>query len=182
MPGQGKYSNYADTLSTEDNARIGFLGKVFSGSPSLAMKDVIARAKAYLVPAKQTGADTLQFPSGEVDLNYTASPDISAVAWGKAGDPSTPYTPDVRSPGSSVPLDQLGNTDTTSISTNLSPKDNKPDDLDFKPNYTPGQVGSGTRSPANAVGFVTDKNEAGLGGALPASTNADTSGGEIYKP
>jgi len=183
MPGQGKYSNYSDTLGGEDKARVGFLGKLFSGGPSMAKPDVIARAKAFLVPASQRPPDAVAWGTEAVDMSYVGSPDISKVGWSKPGDPSTPYTPDVRSPGSAVPQELLGSTDTTSISTNVSPKDVNPDVsyAAFKPNYVAGVVGGGTRSPAEAATFVKGQGS-NLGKSLPESDVVGKgAGGEIYK-
>lgn len=183
MPGQGKYSNYADTLSTEDNKKVGFLGKLFSSGPAMDKKSVVDRAKVFLIPTTQEGADPQLWGNGGiVSLTYGDAPEISKVAFSKAGDPSTPYTPDVRSPGTSVPIDQLGSLDTVSI--NLQPQSGNPDVNYnfFKPNYVAGGAGSNTRSPGEAADFISGQSHKAMGNSLPASTVLDGSGAEIYKP
>lgn len=181
MPGKGKYSNYSDTVPDASQggtspAKLAFLSKVFTGGPSLNQADVAARGNDYLVPPVQNGNSLF----GPVNLNFSDAPDTATVQWGKPGDPSTPYTPDVRSPGSAVPADQLGSTDPASIQTNVTPRDGNPDvsPAAFAPNYVPGSPNSGTKSPAVYAKKIADTLT--IGKELPKSTVVDSSGGEIY--
>ena len=181
MPGRGKYSNYSDTIPDASQggtnpAKTAFLSKLYSAGPSLKQADVADRGNEYLVPPTQTGNSMF----GPVHLDFSDSPDKASVQWTKPGDPSTPYTPDVRSPGSAVPADQLGSTDTTSVQTNLSPRDGNPDvsAAAFAPNYVPGNPTSGTKSPSVYAKKIADTLT--LGKELPKSTVTDSSGGEIY--
>lgn len=183
MPGKGKYSNYSDTIPSPDKggtnpSKLAFLSKVFPGGPSMKQSDVVSRANANLIPSVQQ-ADVQMF-GGPVSLDYAGSPNLAEVAWAKPGDPSTPYTPDVRSPGTAVPVDQLGSTDSTSIQTNLVPRDGNPDvsTAAFAPNYVPGSPTGGTKSPSVYAKKIADTLT--IGSDLPKSAVTDSSGGEIY--
>jgi hypothetical protein len=184
MPGQGKYTNYSDKIPGPDQGgtsagKLTFLSKLFPGGPKLDIKTVIDAAKKFLTPAVQDTPD-LSFPGQKVNLNFADAPSLSDVKFKNPGDPSTPFTPDVRSPGSAVAADQLGDTSTDSIQTNLIPVAGDPgvNVNDFAPNYVPGGPGTGTKSPSATSTQVSSKV---LGENLPASTGIDGSGGEIYK-
>lgn len=183
MPGKGKYSNYSDTIPSSDKggtnpAKLAFLSKLYSSGPSLTQADVTSRANDNLIPSVQQS--DLQMFGGPVSLDYTGAPNLSDVTWSKPGDPSTPYTPDVRSPGTAVPVDQLGSTDTTAIQTNMNPRDGDPGikTSDFSPNYVPGGPAGGTKSPSIYAKKIADT--LSLGKELPKSTVTDSSGAEIY--
>lgn len=129
MPGQGKYSNYSDTIPDQNKggtskSKLDLLKNLFKGGPDIDKKSVLQRAKDFLTPGKQD-PDPGLFPGG-VDMLYGNAPNLEDVKWKNPGDPSTPYTPDVRSPGSAVPVDQLGNVDTSAVSTNLNPQSSDP--------------------------------------------------------
>ena len=187
MPGEGKYSNYLDKMPDEksggiSSAKLVLLKKLFPTAPSLNKDDVLKRALENLTPAEQNTPDpAFANLNGKVNLNYAGSPNLNDVKFNSPGGPSTPYTPDIRSPGSAVPVDQLGSTDTTSINTNLKPASGDPDvaPADFHKNYVPGTLDSGTKSPALQTEKVASKVE--LGKSLPVSNMDDNSGGEIYK-
>jgi hypothetical protein len=184
MPGQGKYTNYSDGIPDAAHGgtsqeKLTFLSKLFPGGPKLDIQSVIAAAKKFLTPSVQTTPD-LSFPGQNVSLDFAGAPSLSDVKFKNPGDPSTPFTPDVRSPGSAVPADQLGDTSTDSIQTNLVPVSGDPgvNVNDFAPNYVPGGPGTGTKSPDATSTQISSKT---LGETLPASTGIDGSGGEIYK-
>lgn len=184
MSGEGKYSNYRDTIPGPQNGgtsetKLAFLDAAFKGGPSLKKDDVLKRAKALLSPPVQVDGWGL-FPGGKVSLDYAGSPNLNDVKFAKPGDPSTPFTPDVRSPGTVVPVDQLGSVDTNVVTTNLEPVSGDPGNKisDFAPNYIPGAPGTGTKSPSVFSEKVSSQT---LGTQSSTSTLTDNSGGEIYK-
>ena len=184
MSGEGKYSVYEDTIpgpqsGGTDPKKIAFLSEVFKGGPSLNKDEVLKRAKELLTPPVQKDGMGV-FPGGQVSLDYSGAPDLNDVKFSKPGDPSTPFTPDVRSPGSAVPADQLGSVDTSVVTTNVIPASGDPGAKvsDFAPNYVPGAPNTGTKSPELFSQKVSSQT-LGTPGAM--STSTDNSGGEIYK-
>lgn len=126
MPGSGKYTTYAPAL-TDAHTLLNKLfhssdavevppTQDLVGKETEARAAVIATATAKvdangvggLVPSDGVQAGDLgMFPNG-VDLSFQGTvglnppnlpPDVSTVKWTKAGDPATPYFPDVSSPG-----------------------------------------------------------------------------------
>lgn len=160
MPGKKVYSTYYDTAfrGADAKAKKELLEKVFNDSDNPFLKNgydyevVKNAANKFLAaitaerPGVQEG-DSDMFPNG-VHLDYQGfddanipSPDVSAVKWENAGDPATPYIPDIRSPGNPE----------------LIPQDEAPEltNEDIKPNYVPAQglppltsVDKGTYNPA----------------------------------
>lgn len=109
----GKYTTYVGGVATDAHK---LLSRLFPGSPfatpltqgdeKAAQKIVvdIARAKVSAGVGGIQPSDGIQagdlgmFPTG-VDLSFTNAPDVSKVKWTNAGDPASPYIPDVTSPG-----------------------------------------------------------------------------------
>lgn len=186
MPGKGKYTNYSDQIADETHGgtsqkKIDFLSRLFSTGPSMKIADVIKRAQEIFNPPVQTGVDPLLYEGGKVNMDYRDAPDLSDVKFSKPGDPSTPYTPDIRAPGiSSATRDTLGSTDTTDVVTNLEPREGDPgiSTEELVPNYIPGSPGSGTKSPAIFSKKVADATV--LGKDLPNAKGNDSTGGENF--
>lgn len=180
MSGQGKYTNYSDNIPEPSqggtsSSRLQFLKSLFKGGPDLSMKAVIDRAKSFLVPSAQPADPTIY--GGPVDLDYKNAPNLEDVKWSKPGDPSTPYTPDLRSPGVAPNVD-LGSTDTVMV--NLTPADGDPNIAPgtISPNYVVANPDSGTKSP-NVTSAKVSSQELGTSGVSSVVTN--NSAGEIYK-
>lgn len=180
MSGQGKYTNYSDKIPGPDaggtsSAKLDFLGKLFKGAPDLSMKAVLDRAKMLLTPSTQK-ADVTTF-GGNVDLDYKGAPNMADVKWKNPGDPSTPYTPDIRSPGPAAGI-ELSNMN--SVVTNVTPHDQDPSlkVSDLAPNYIVGAPGTGTNSPNLASPKVAAQE---LGSSQQSVITGAGSDGEIYK-
>lgn len=169
-PGKGIHINYPNTNMPDaqhggtNPEKIDFLRKLYSTGPDMSLKAVLERAKEYLdVP------------------RYQDAPDITSVAWGKPGDPSSPYTPDIRAPGMAVSVEELGSTDTTSIKTGFTLPSDAPsikgDELVkvLAPNLIPGAPGTATRSPKE----TSVKIDAGT--SLGADYPTNPLGTELYK-
>lgn len=116
----GKYTTYVGGVATDAHKLLSKLFPASAGYPTMqalqaaltagkevdaqnvikanAIANVDATGVGGLVPANgvQQG-DMGMFPTG-VQLGFGDSPNIPAVAWAKAGDPASPYVPDVRSP------------------------------------------------------------------------------------
>jgi hypothetical protein len=167
-----KYSTFYDTAfrTPEEMQKKSLLAKLFSSeeNPFTSGKydyaQVVAAAKKYLTaltaaePNVQEG-DPEFFPEN-VRFDYNASADVSSVKWTEAGDPATPYIPDLRSPGNPE----------------LIPGDSAPDikGTDIKPNYTPAvglppktTVDKGTYNPAVTGPAIHEGVSTSLDAALP---------------
>ena len=158
MPGQGKYTMYYNQVEESDKKQL--LESVYDKGPFAQNKynqsDVVLAAHKFLLANgdSESGTPFLQkgdpgmFPNG-VMLNYSGIPgseqdaNIASVEWKKPGDPMSPYTPDIRSPG---PADGvvLSNNDTSNVMVNVDasngdPRQSKPTITaeNIKPNYVP---------------------------------------------
>ena len=109
---QGIYSiYYKDTPKSDKKIRLATLFKTgpFSdsqGAPSGIEEQKaleISRGLTYLTPNNVVGNPLFPGSSG-VDLTFGNAPNLTSVAWEKAGDPSTPFTPDQRAPGNEILL------------------------------------------------------------------------------
>ena len=172
--GKGKYSIYSDTVP--DKQKQSFLDSLFAGRPSLALADVVARAKAYLTAPVVNHPDTILWPN-PINMQFGEAPDLTKVQWAKSGDPSTPYTPDVRSPGPAAGI-QLDST--TAVQTNVIPNASKPDSAAsdtsrFAPHHVPGTDTTVSPNTTSAKVGASDFT------SISASNTQDKSGGELYK-
>lgn len=175
MSGTGKYTQYtAPTVvgGKDVTKKVSRLRKLFSdkyndktkvpphltvdpGKEKDARDETVALAKQLLTPTNQSG-DPGHFPTG-VNLDYASATDLTEVKWSRPGDPANPYVPDLTSPG--VPT--LLGTDKSS-DPQVSPDD-------IKPNYEPGNVGSGTQSPKKAAQKISESSVLGQEGKLGSS-------------
>jgi hypothetical protein len=120
----GKYTTYVGGVATDAHKLLSKLFPASSDYPTMqalqaaltagkevdaqnvvkanAIANVDASGVGGLLPANgiQQG-DMGMFPTG-VRLGYGDSPVIPSVAWSKAGDPASPYIPDIRSPDPST--------------------------------------------------------------------------------
>lgn len=108
MPGQGKYTTvevptteYAKGSSGTNILKSLFkTSPLYGGNPTLNMDTVeklAAIASENLIPSVQHG-DPLLYP--EVSLDYAGSPDVPNIPVNAGGgDPSTPWSPNLNSPG-----------------------------------------------------------------------------------
>jgi hypothetical protein len=171
MPGKGKYTQYVPPKS----ARRSFMEKLFKGSPFAELDETQAAAEAatrgnkYLTPSLQQG-NPKHFPEGvHLDFKNPNSPKFSEVDWKKAGDPASPWFPDLSSPGAG-PAGQV----------NLAPNPNDPEISldDVKPNYVPGvpgttaEGGTGTVDPTEALEKIAANAVLGKDFALGSSQKA----------
>lgn len=179
MPGTGKYTNYAASLTDAHT----LLNKLFHSSDAVevpptqdlvgketeARAAIIALATAKvdatgvggLVPSDGIQAgDPGMFPDG-VDLSFNGAvglappnspPDVSTVKWTNPGDPATPYFPDLSSPGP-------GRTEGTDKDV-----DPKLAVSDVKPTYPNPGTTEDTRNPVPTAGLVSKA--ATLGAAM----------------
>lgn len=124
----GKYTTYVGGVATDNHTLLAKLFPAGADYPTMqklqvalqagketdaqaliaanATANVDASGVGGLVPINgQQQGDLGMFPTG-VKLGYGDSPDVSKVKWAKAGDPASPYIPDVRSPdpGTGQPL------------------------------------------------------------------------------
>lgn len=95
-----KHSLYSDTNTKTPSDKKILLGSLF-GYAGPSSTEVQAVAEKYFA-AEVAEGDPQYFPA--VHLDYQGfengyGPDVSQVKWTQPGDPSTPYTPDLRSPG-----------------------------------------------------------------------------------
>lgn len=140
MPGTGKYGTTYDRLAKKKP----ILEKLFKSSPeydgSYKHIDLIKVANADLVPDGVQVGDPLLFPTG-VDFSFGGAPDLSSVTTSNQqplkGWPSTPYTPNLMSPGQDPAA--IGD----NVAVNVDPF--KVDDpnlttTDLKPGIVPGQT------------------------------------------
>lgn len=117
MPGQGKYTQFAplkvDT-STKGQASTTRLQKLFNPPKELTSTDDLFKiANRFLLAVDNNGVqvgDPNQFKSG-VSLDYSDAPDLAEVKIGGGGLPSTPYTPNLTSPGEKNGVSANGQTD-----------------------------------------------------------------------
>jgi hypothetical protein len=117
MPGQGKYTQFAPLkvdASTKGQASTTRLSKLFNSPPEITSPpDLFKIANAALLATDNGGVqagDPVQFPGG-VSLTYASAPDLAAVKVGGGGLPSTPYTPNLTSPGEKAGANPAGQTD-----------------------------------------------------------------------
>ena len=108
MPGQGKYKT-VEVPATEygkGSSGTAILKKLFKtsplygGNPTLNIETrekLVALAKLKLTPSVQNG-DPMLYPS--VSLDYVDAPDVPNIQVNAGGgDPSTPWSPNLNSPG-----------------------------------------------------------------------------------
>ena len=158
MPrGKGKYTTY----NSNNSSRKTLLEKMFAGDekispPFLGLDnegsrvEAVGRGNAILRAEATSGVvDTGDLAIGKVDLSYrgggssTITPPNTLegggdVKWEKAGDPATPYFPDIRSPGpgKTEGVDKEGDPEIKTT--------------DIKPNFDPARASDNTLSPALA--------------------------------
>lgn len=123
MPGQGKYSYYADTITPSPYGADGGFGAsdqtliktVFPPRPELARASVEATANAELVPdVLPKNPDPLIYTADNIKLGFGSAPDILSGPFGPGangpGNPANPWVPNLTSPdpsgaGSISPID-----------------------------------------------------------------------------
>lgn len=104
MPGQGKYTQYKPNNLGRvlGDANYSLLGKLFNTPTYNTSQTEILAAGNNLLFAKATGGhqdgDPNMLPEG-VSMAFAGSPDITQVATGGGGLPSTPWSPNLKSPG-----------------------------------------------------------------------------------
>lgn len=104
MPGQGKYTKYDPQKSdfAKGVSSAARLKKLFNSDAELTDTTLLfAKANAKLLAKNSNGVqqgDPQLFSEG-VDLTFSRAPDLSTVKTGGGGLPSTPYTPNLTSPG-----------------------------------------------------------------------------------
>lgn len=105
MPGQGKYTTYQPVktdAAAKGQSSSKLLNKLFNPPAEITdVKNIIDTANKYLLATETNG---LQFGDGQqfiggVSLNYAEAPDLLTVGVGGGGLPSTPFTPNLTSPG-----------------------------------------------------------------------------------
>lgn len=112
MPGQGKYKMWEADLTRKEglgSADQSVMQKIFAQSPiaKLTNKDLIEIAKKYLTADASGGVQKgypEDWPSGEVNLNFVGSPQLTkpgVVPVGGGGLPSTAWSPNLNSPATS---------------------------------------------------------------------------------
>lgn len=168
MSGKGKYTKYV----AEKSAKRSFMERLFKNSPLADLNQeqaAAARAKQgneILIPNLQEG-DPSYFPQGvRLDFAHPNAPDLSTVKWTRPGDPSTPYFPDLTSPGPG-PDGQV----------NTTPNDVDPEISidDVKKNYVPGTLGmqanggTGTVSTKETSKKIADNTDLGKDYTLGSS-------------
>lgn len=181
MSGRGKYTVYVPAA----NVRYSRLAKLFKGNSTIdspfaqamasgdqegARLETVARAKQFLQPDLQQG-DSNYLPNG-VHLDFTGDPNgitppnTEKIVWTKAGDPSTGYFPDLRSPGPGVSDPKSRNTDPE-----ISNEEIK------GPGYIAGQPGvSTTASPTSRIPALHAANELGQSAPLGKNSPNEPSG------
>lgn len=183
-PGGGRHSYYSDTLPVRMKPSEA-VKAMFPGSPlydgSYGQQQVVDKANEILaagVIGTGEGGDgnvNYMYPEG-VRMDYQDSPDIREVAWGGAGDPSSPYTPDIRSPG---PADGAALGDMSGDPTvNMSPQDTAPPDATspaaLKPTLNVDDPLNSTRSPQDTAQLIATGTK--LGVVLPNKLDGNWKG------
>lgn len=123
MPGQGKYSFYADTVAPSAYSAEGGPGSsdqtliktVFVQRPEMAKAAVAATANAELVPdILPKNPDPLIYTNDNIKLGFGSAPDILAGPYtvSDIGAPANPWIPNLTSPdpsgaGSIAPIPAL---------------------------------------------------------------------------
>jgi hypothetical protein len=109
MPGQGKYSFYADTVAPSPFGAEGARGAsnqtllktLFAPRPEMAQAAVKATANAELVPdVLPKNPDPLVYSADDIKLGFGASPSIPNGPYGTTdiGAPANPWVPNLTSP------------------------------------------------------------------------------------
>jgi hypothetical protein len=156
----GKHTIYYNAVpATDRKARLATLFDGPQEQGDYNVQDVIDLAKEKLAPDVQYGDPTWWANGGEVHLDFQGhenAPNVPEVAWESAGDPATPYVPDIRSPGVADGVD-LASTDTDQINTNVQPQDSEPalTNADIKPNYVAPTGTDGAQENAGTMNPVT---------------------------
>lgn len=166
--GKGKYTTY----NSANSAKKSFFEKLFVGNdntaspfrgldPEESRTEAVKRGNDILRAGATNGVvDTNDLAIGKVDLSYkgggssTITPPntlegAGQVKWTRAGDPATPYFPDIRSPGpgKTEGVDKEGD---PAIKT-----------TDLKPNFDPANASDNTLSPALASPDLYDSHKLG---------------------
>lgn len=117
MPGQGKYTQYEPLKvdkASKGSSSSTRLQKLFNTPARVNVTTEIHKnANAFLLAVGNKGVqigDPNQFKSG-VSLDYAGAPDLNDVATGGKGLPSTPYTPNLTSPGEASGVSPNGQVD-----------------------------------------------------------------------
>lgn len=109
MPGQGKYSHYADTVAPSPYAAEGGYGAsdqtliktLFPPRPELAKAAVAATANAVLVPdVLPKNPDPLVYTADNIKLGFGSAPDIASGPYTTSdiGAPANAWVPNLTSP------------------------------------------------------------------------------------
>lgn len=161
-PGGGRHSYYPDTLPTRLKPSE-TIKKMFATSPqydgSYGQQQIVDTANAILAAGTiGTGGEgnvNYMFPEG-VKMDYQDSPDIRTVQWTIPGDPSTPYTPDLRSPGvaDGVALNDLDGNPVTNFQSIESAPGDEQSVSTLKPTLNVDSPENSTRSPADTSKLI----------------------------